>query len=95
MIDVINEFISKMENGRGICLTHSSLLFIECHHAPGSFPGIHNSGPRPCCHRAHMLIRKQICKHLVVISAIKKREGRRMGIADEGSYFKRMVRKGL
>lgn len=87
VINVMNEFTSKMGTGKGICLTHLSFLFIEGHRAPGSFPGIHNSRPRLCCHRVHMLISKQIHKHLLIISATKKREGRRMRIVSERYNF--------
>ena len=78
-MDVVNKFTSKKEMEKGIGLTHSFLLFIAHCLAPGSFPGIHNSRPKPCCQGAHIVIRKQIHQYLVVISAIKKKEKRIWG----------------
>lgn len=71
-IGVKHEFTSKMEKGKGVCLTRVFFLFMERRHAPGSFPGIRNWRARPCCHGAHILIRKQMHKCLVMVSAIRR-----------------------
>lgn len=46
IIDVISDFTIKMEKGKGLGLTHSFFVLMDGHHAPGCFPGTHNSRPR-------------------------------------------------
>lgn len=47
VIDVISDFTVKMEKGKkGLGLTHSFFVLMDGHHAPGCFPGTHNSRPR-------------------------------------------------